>query len=225
MLEKFDLLLFDLDGTLIDTAAEIAGAVNDTLADFELPPIPDAEVKDWIGLGAHETLRRALARAAALQGQGETMPDGIYDQALGPYDRHYAVRCGTDSAPYPDTMAALARLRHLGKRLAVVTNKPVEAAEASLSAHGLRPFFDLVIGGDSLPTCKPDPAGVEHCLNHFAVPPARALFIGDSSIDTAAARNAGIEVWLLPHGYNMGQPLTSCAPDRILTGFADFLAA
>ena len=85
-----------------------------------------------------------------------------------------------------------------------------------LAAHQLAPLLDRVVSGDTLPTKKPDPAGIESCIKAFGVPPHRVLFVGDSSIDVATARNAGIDVWALPYGYNRGQPIEASAPDRVI---------
>jgi len=84
--------------------------------------------------------------------------------------------------------------------------------------------LDAVVSGDTLPTKKPNPAGIEHCLAQFGVPRHRALFVGDSSIDVATARNAGVLVWMLPYGYNMGQPLEACSPDRIIADCSALVA-
>ena len=106
-----------------------------------------------------------------------------------------------------------------------MTNKEGRYTDRVLAAHGLTGAFDWVISGDTLPTRKPDPAGVRHCLAAAQVAPSQALFVGDSSIDAATARAAGVEVWLMAHGYNMGQPLSACAPDRILQDFDQLSAA
>lgn len=89
-----------------------------------------------------------------------------------------------------------------------------------LAAHGLGAWLDRVVCGDTLPTRKPDPAGLLGCLSAFGIDPARALFVGDSSIDAATARAAGVPVWLLTHGYNMGRPVSDSAPDAVFDGFA-----
>lgn len=107
-------------------------------------------------------------------------------------------------------------LRERGLKLAVVTNKEGRYTATVLTAHHLTPFFDLVISGDTLPTKKPDPAGIEQCLAQFNVARDRALFVGDSSIDVATARNAGVMVWVLPYGYNMGQAIEGCKADRVI---------
>jgi phosphoglycolate phosphatase len=85
-----------------------------------------------------------------------------------------------------------------------------------LHAHQLSPLLDHVVSGDSLPTKKPDPAGIASCLAQFGVAPERSLFVGDSSIDVACARNAGVTVWALPYGYNRGVPIEASAPDRVI---------
>jgi phosphoglycolate phosphatase len=101
-------------------------------------------------------------------------------------------------------------------KLAVVTNKEGRYTQTVLDAHGLMPLLDAVVSGDTLPTKKPDPAGIRWCLEKFGVAPASALFVGDSSIDVATARNAGVAVWALPYGYNMGQAIEACQPDRVI---------
>jgi len=109
-------------------------------------------------------------------------------------------------------------------KLAVITNKEIRYTNIVLEFHQLTGLFEFVVGGDSLPTKKPDPAGVVQCLNFFGIAPDRALFIGDSSIDAATARNAGVPVWLLTYGYNMNQDVKACAPDRVIDDISPLLA-
>lgn len=219
---SFDLVLFDLDGTLVETAPEICDAVNDTLRRFDLPEATLEQVARCIGHGTRELLIQALAQASgtdvATVRASNTLP-----LIAAEFDRHYAARCGTRSQPYPQVVETVRALRAQGVKLVVVTNKEGVYTRRVLDAHGLAPLFDRVISGDSLPTKKPDPAGVHLCLADFGVPPHRALFVGDSSIDAATARNAGVPVWLLPYGYNMGQPVSACAPDRVIDSFQALL--
>ena len=209
------LVMFDLDGTLIDTAPEIADAVNDTLAQCGLPLVSQQQVRDWIGHGTRTLLIAALASA-----QGRTVQEIGADPDLpriaGIFDGHYQNRCGSSSQPYPHVVEVLDSLRAHGVHLAVVTNKEGRYTDTVLRAHQFDKRFDLVISGDTLASKKPDPAGIAHCLAHCAVTAAQALFVGDSSIDAATARNAGVPVWLLPYGYNMGQPIAACQPDRVI---------
>ena len=139
------------------------------------------------------------------------------------FDKNYQRRCGTRSYLYPQVRETLAALRGRGVKLAVVTNKEGRYTATVLKAHQLAHLFDRVVSGDTLPRKKPDPAGIQSCLDQFSVPLERALFVGDSSIDVATARNAGVAVWMLPYGYNMGQPIENCAPDRIIANCASLL--
>ncbi len=218
----FDLVMFDLDGTLIETAPEICDAVNDTLRAFELQTVPQDNVNRWIGHGTRELLIQALAHVRQ-QPVEAIRTSEVLPMIAAEFDCNYQRRCGTRSALYPHVRTALQALRGKGVRLAVVTNKEARYTRTVLEAHDLVPMFDRVISGDSLPTKKPDPAGVRSCLAQFEVAPARALFVGDSSIDAATARNAGVPVWLLPYGYNMGQPIEACGPDRVIADFSVLL--
>ncbi|MEJ8850646.1 HAD-IA family hydrolase [Variovorax rhizosphaerae] len=215
----YDLVMFDLDGTLVETAPEICDAVNDTLHGLGLPAASLAEVERWIGHGTHELLIAALACATGTDAQAVRASKGLASTSAT-FDKHYQRRCGTRSRLYPGVREALAFLRTQGVKLAVITNKEARYTDTVLGVHQLRDSFDRVISGDSLPTKKPDPACVHACLHAFDVPKTRALFVGDSSIDAATARNAGVEVWLLPHGYNMGAPIQQCRPDRVIADFS-----
>jgi phosphoglycolate phosphatase len=137
----------------------------------------------------------------------------------------YQQRCGTPaSQPYPHVVEVLDRLHAHGVHLAVIANKERRYTDTVLRAHQLQGHFDLVISGDTLATKKPDPAGIAHCLSHFGVRSDQSLFVGDSSIDAATARSAGVPVWLLPYGYNMGQPIAACGPDRVIADMRPVLA-
>jgi phosphoglycolate phosphatase len=215
MNKDFDLIMFDLDGTLIETAPEICDAVNDTLRHFDLPEVAQQQVNDWIGHGTRELLIQALAYSRNINVEAVRSSDSLALN-LAEFDKHYQSRCGTRSQLYPQVREALTALRSRGARLAVVTNKEGRYTDTVLNAHQLMPLLDRVVSGDTLPSKKPDPAGIESCLAQFGTPRHRALFVGDSSIDVATARNAGVAVWALPYGYNMGQPIEACAPDRVI---------
>lgn len=221
-MRDYDLVLFDLDGTLVETAPEILDAVNDTLRHFALPEVTQQQVKDWIGHGTRELLIQALAFSGKVSETTVRASERLAP-ILSRFDTHYQQRCGTRSQLYPQVRETLTALRQRGVKLAVVTNKEGRYTRTVLNAHGLMPLLDAVVSGDSFPRKKPDPAGIHSCLRQFGVAPARALFVGDSSIDVATARNAGVRVWVLPYGYNMGQPLEASAPDRIITDCATLL--
>lgn len=210
-----ELVLFDLDGTLVETAPEICDAVNDTLLALGLPPASLAQVTDWIGHGTGVLLEQALANASGqpLAGLRET---SLWRAAQPRFAQDYERRCGTTSRPYPGARELLRALGEIGIRRALVTNKEQRFTTPVLRRHALRPLLDRVVCGDTLPTRKPDPAGVLDCLRAFDVPRERAVFVGDSSIDVATARNAGVPVWALTHGYNMGEPIAAARPDLLM---------
>jgi phosphoglycolate phosphatase len=211
----YDLILFDLDGTLIETAPEIADAVNDTLTGLGLPTVSQQQVNDWIGHGTRELLIQALAQVRGITAQ-QVREAEAFPAIEAEFGQHYQRRCGTRSRLYPQVRETLLALRTAGVKLVVMTNKEGRYTQTVLDAHQLVPLFDHVISGDTLPVKKPNPAGIADCLQRFGVARERALFVGDSSIDVATARNGGIAVWALPYGYNMGEPIESCHPDRVI---------
>jgi phosphoglycolate phosphatase len=129
---------------------------------------------------------------------------------------HYFECAGSDSKPYPDVLESLAHLQELGVKQAIITNKERRFTERILERHGLASNFDLVISGDTYAVKKPDPTVIYNCLNALNVTLGEALFVGDSSIDIATAKAAGVLCWAVPYGYNMGQPIENAAPDRIV---------
>jgi phosphoglycolate phosphatase len=217
-----DLVLFDLDGTLVETAPEICDAVNDTLRALGLAAAPLAKVEAWIGHGTRQLLLHSLADATGKPAQ-QVMDGSLWRAAQPRFAADYERRCGTTSRLYPHAREVLQALGERGVRRALVTNKEQRFTTPVLRRHGLRNLLDRVVCGDTLPTKKPDPAGVHDCLRAFGVTAQRALFIGDSSIDVATARNAGVAVWALTHGYNMGEPIAAARPDRVLEGLGEIL--
>lgn len=215
----FDLILFDLDGTLVETAPEIADAVNDTLAELGLGSATLQDVTRWIGHGTRELLVQALAARLGKTADAVRADVSYFAAAEVIFQRHYEARCGTRSHPYPHVPDTLQALRAAGVKLVVVTNKEARYTARVLDAHGMTPLFDRVISGDTLPVKKPNPLAVADSLLRYGVDRSRALLVGDSSIDVATARHAGVAVWCVPYGYNMGEPIEASAPDRVIPDF------
>jgi phosphoglycolate phosphatase len=219
-MKHYDLILFDLDGTLVETAPEICDAVNDTLQHFGFASVSQGQVNDWIGHGTLELLIQALAFVQGISDATVRSSERLVDIAAV-FKTHYRARCGTRSHCYPHVVETLRRLKSQGVRLGVVTNKEGAYTQTVLDAHALTPLFDCVISGDTFPNKKPRPDGVLSCLERFQVPADRTLFVGDSSIDVATARNAGVAVWVVPYGYNMGAAIADSHPDRVIASFAE----
>jgi phosphoglycolate phosphatase len=221
-MRPFDLVLFDLDGTLVETAPEICDAVNDTLAELGLNQVTQGQVNDWIGHGTLELLIQALADVQKVPEHEVRHSPQLKVQAAV-FQTHYRARCGTRSHCYPHVLAALQHLKEQGVRLGVVTNKEGSYTRTVLDAHGLTPLLDRIVSGDTLPTKKPKPDGVQDCMLKLGARAEKTLFVGDSSIDIATARAAGVAVWAVPYGYNMGQHIADSLPDRLIPDFGVFL--
>ena len=209
---RFRLVSFDLDGTLVDTAAEIAEAVNRTLADFGLARRSGDAVRRRIGAGTRELL---LAVLRDIDAEGAATDRVDRNDALRRFDGHYAATAGTVCRLYPHAADALARLRRGGVLLACVTNKEMRFTAPVLGACGLDRAFDLVVAGDSLPAKKPDASVLRHVMRLLGADPQGTAHVGDSRVDVDAARNAGAAAWWVPYGYHGGQSVEAMAPDRV----------
>ncbi len=208
------LVMYDLDGTLIDTAAEITQAVNLTLAEFGHDVVDEAQVRDWIGHGTGWLMKTAWQNT-----QGPM--DAPWDKVMERFIHHYDMTAGTCSTAFPHVLETLQRARAYGVKQAIVTNKERRFTERVLERHGLADAFDMIVCGDSLAVRKPDPAVIDHCLSELGASPGEALFIGDSEIDISTARAAGVICWAVPYGYNLGRPIAAAMPDRIVPDIRD----
>lgn len=217
---------FDLDGTLIDTAGEIAAAVNATLAEFDVAPRSQVEVTALIGDGLRALMLKLMARLLLDQ---PALADRLRPEAaLASLERHYALRVGCSARAYPGAASALQALRSAGVRTACVTNKDGRHARMLLEATGLIEHLDLVVAGDTLPHRKPHPSVLRSAAAWLGVAPHRLAHVGDSVTDLQAARNAGASDWAVPHGYNGGEPIAAASPGRLfddLPAVATFVLA
>lgn len=213
-MNRITLITFDLDGTLVDTASEIAEAANRTLVDMGLPSRPLGDVTRLIGHGTRELMKGLLSQAREA-GQGAVVERLDVERVMQCFEGHYQDTTGTDSRLYPGCLEGLVRLRDAGIQMSCVTNKEHRFAQQVLAVTHLAPFFRLLVGGDSLAQKKPHPLVIEHCLNAHGVLSSQAAHVGDSSIDVQTARRAGVAAWALPYGYNGGQPIEASEPDAV----------
>jgi len=205
---------FDLDGTLLDTINDLAAAVNLLLADLGHAPLPVATIRDLVGKGMPNLLRRALAATRGVA--PVAVGDAELADVLPRYQTHYAAILGRETVPYPGVVAGLERMAAMGLPLAVITNKATRFVRPHLALAGIEPFFRVVIGGDDLPLKKPHPAALLHAARALGVEPAQMLMVGDSGNDAQAARAAGCPVLIVPYGYNEGTPVQNLDADGIV---------
>lgn len=210
----FGAVLFDLDGTLVDTAPDIADALNAALSDEGLRPVPERFVRNRIGHGTRELLRQTLGADAT--------PERI-ERLLERFHHHYAAHCGRRGRLFAEAAATLTTLRNAGVKLALLTNKEARFAEFVLRVHGLDAAFDARVCGDTLATRKPDGAVVAHALKQLGVARRRTLLVGDSETDVQTARNGGVAVWAVSYGYNQERPIEDARPDRVIDTLGELL--
>ena len=203
-------VLFDLDGTLLDTIADLAEGANRMLAELGRPPRPLAEIHSFVGKGIPHLVRRCMTEDAhATEAQIE--------HATLVFRRHYAEVNGVHSTVYPGVIETLDAMRALDLRLACVTNKAEAFTLPLLERMGLDRYFGAVVSGDTLPVKKPDPATLHHACALLGVDSARALMIGDSANDALAARAAGMPVLLVTYGYSEGMAVDTIECDGLLS--------
>ena len=216
MLTNIGAVIIDLDGTMLHTAPDFQVAVNRMRDDLGLSPLAIDTITDFVGKGTENLIRRVLAIDFA-----PDAADRHFEPALASYQRNYLAINGDHTIIYPKVREGLDALQKKGLRLACVTNKPIAFALPLLEKMGLRPYFELVYGGDSLPRKKPDPYPILKVCENFDLPPVQVVAIGDSSNDAQAARAAGCRVLIVPYGYNHGQSIQDVDSDGIVSTLLD----
>ena len=208
--------LVDLDGTLLDTAPDLAAAANAMLAELGMRKLAAAEVRDFIGKGIAALVRRCLEAARAAP------PDEmLYEAALASFASHYERLNGSSSTPYAGAEEGLAAMRARGLRLACVTNKASRYTDPLLASSGLAGYFDEVVTSDRAGRRKPDPGPFLFACRALGVSPAEATVIGDSANDATGGRAAGCRVLLVPYGYREGQDVRDIECDGIVASLLD----
>jgi len=207
--------LFDLDGTLVDSAPDIHAALNHTLEHHSLPTVELTLTRDFVGMGSKALIERALAH----HGITNTSPEPMLTRFLD----YYAANIAVHSVPFPGTVETLTALKARGAALAVVTNKYVGLSELVLQDLKLRDFFDCVVGSETTPNPKPAPDPALHACNVLNVSPEHALFVGDASPDVGCARAAGCPVVVRRDGYNNGVPASDLGADHVIDSITELL--
>ena len=214
------LVMFDLDGTLVDSVPDLAAAVDKTLLVLGQPAAGLEQVRNWVGNGARVLVRRALAGSL----EHAEIDDADAEQALQLFMQAYAENHALTRV-YPGVRQTLDWLREQQVELAIVTNKPEQFIAPLLDEKGLGGYFRWIIGGDTLPQQKPDPAALLHVMQLARVDADQALFVGDSRNDVLAARAAGVRCVALSYGYNHGRPIAEENPAQVLDNLAGLLCS
>ena len=207
------LVVFDLDGTLVDTAPDLIDTLNIVLAHEGLPPVPYETARNAIGGGA----RRMVERALQAEGQPATATE--LDRLFGHFLAHYGAHIADRSRPFPHMEAALDTLASRGYRLAVCTNKLEKLSVKLLDALGLSARFVAICGQDTFGVQKPNPAILHRTIERAGGSSQRAIMVGDSGTDIETARTAQIPVIAVDFGYTE-VPVTRLNPDRVISSFA-----
>ena len=203
-------VILDLDGTLLDTAADLAAATNLMMLELGREPLPQATVASYIGKGVEVLVHRALGGSLDAR-----VDHDLHTRGHDAFMRHYQVENGRHSRPYEGVVEGVAAMRAKGLRLACVTNKPKSFADPLLERFGLAQSFELIVGGDTLPLRKPDPMPMLHVAQRFEIDPPEIVAIGDSLNDALAARAAGMPVFAVPYGYNEGRDVRTLDVDAV----------
>lgn len=211
-------LVFDLDGTLVDTAPDLAAATNHVLTRFALPAVDESEIRQYVGNGALAMIRGALRE------HGRTVNDGELMDLFEMFITHYAANIAKTSRPYPGVIASLESFAAQGAKLAVCTNKLEVHARLLLDALGMSHHFHALTGRDTLPVCKPNPGHLTGTIDLARGDVARAIMIGDSETDIATAKAARIPVVAVDFGYAT-EPVSTYAPDAIISHYDDLARA
>lgn len=191
---RFETIVFDLDGTLVDTAPDLCAALNHALGVLGRPGVPAADVRHMVGHGARALLENGL------KASGNATP-ALVEAGMAPFLAYYADHIADGSQPYPGVAAALDALAVAGVRLAICTNKPVALSRALVAALGWSGRFVANLGYDSVPAPKPDPGHVLAAIAAAGGVPATSAFVGDSITDTTAAQAAGVPVVAVSFGF------------------------
>jgi len=209
------MVLIDLDGTLVDTAPDLAYSVDLMMQHLNMPVRGEASVRKWIGNGVPVLVRRALT------GTNNSEPEeALYNKAYPVFLEYYEKNVCVHSRLFAGAQQGLEFLKRAGYRLGCVTNKPARFTEPLLKALGVYQYFEIIISGDTLEKKKPDPAPLIHAAEYFDIAPHLSLMVGDSVNDVQAARAAGFQVVCVNYGYNHGQDIRDAHPDAVIDSLA-----
>ena len=216
MIAKPEMILIDVDGTLVDSVPDLAYCVDEMMQQLGMPVHGDAKVREWVGNGVERLVRRALI--GQLDGEPD---DALFERAYPIFLDLYAENTSKRSILYPGVVEGLDYMQAAGYKLGCVTNKAAQFTIPLLKDLGIYDRFGIVVSGDTLPKKKPDPMPLLHVAQHFGVEPANAMMLGDSVSDVKAARAAGFRIVCMSYGYNHGMDIRDASPDAVIDSMAE----
>jgi len=202
-------VLFDLDGTILDTAPDLAACANAMLAETGRAPLPESQIRDYIGKGVQNLVARSL------EATGGADPDAAA-KALEVFERLYLAGLAVRTRPYPGVVEGMEALARAGIAMGCVTNKAARFTLPLLERTGLMRFMGVVVSGDTVANKKPHPEPMLHAVAKLGVQPGEALMVGDSRNDVDSARAAGCPVVVVPYGYREGLPVEALGADAVV---------
>lgn len=216
VLKKPQMVLIDLDGTLVDSVPDLAYCTDAMMQQLGLPTRGEARVREWVGNGVERLVKRALINQ--LEGEPD---EGLFKKALPIFMALYAQNTSKRSNLYPGVREGLDYLKGAGYKLGCVTNKAAAFTEPLLKDMGIYYYFLIVVSGDTVAKKKPDPMPLLHAATLLGVEPRHALMVGDSMSDVKAARAAGFQIVCLTYGYNHGIDIRESHPDAVIDSMVE----
>ena len=217
-LNQRQVILFDLDGTLVDSASDLYRAMNMSLNVLQLPLVTEEQVRVWVGKGTSIFCDSVLKYLV-----GHIDP-AQHQQLLTTFLKIYNAEPCVATQPFVGVIEFLQWAKSQGKTLVCVTNKPEVPAREILKVLAMEHYFDDTIGGDRFTERKPNPRQLLHCVEHYAVEKSQVLMVGDSVNDVEAAKRAGIDCIVVSYGYNHGENIADCQPQQIVDDLRELLA-
>jgi len=211
-------IIFDLDGTLIDSSPDLALAINHMLKKVNRNTFSLDEIHHWVGNGAETLVRRALSGSSTID---NNINKDEFKKALDIFLKFYAENLAVATVTYPHVLSTLSKLKEHGYRLAIVTNKPFDFVAPILKELKLEAFFELYLGGDSLKERKPNPAPLLYICKKLNVNVEESVMVGDSKNDILAAQDCNMQSIGVTYGYNYGEPIATHNPDIYFSDFSE----
>ena len=212
-----ELILFDLDGTLIDSVPDLANAVNHTLKQLDRQEFPHDTIRTWVGNGAQTLVKRALSGSTTIN---KNIDENIFQKALDIFLDFYTLNLAVQTTLYSDVKETLICLKQKGYHLAIITNKPYDFIQPILQEFGLLDIIGFYLGGDSLDVKKPDPYPLVYTCDKYNISIEKSIMIGDSKNDILAANKANMDSIALTYGYNYDEDISIYNPTVVIDNFS-----